>query len=279
MATSGTGIEWIILPKLNATALSAVIGRVLSEAEAQKKLPADVKERIELLTEAKADLTSKLAKRKPKKKVASDDPKAVEADNEEDKAVGALVTFLEAHAKRKGANAKAAQKVLDEVFGSGTKFLTLRHEEEWGEVEARIVQLDTEGHTETIEKLGGKLFVEDLRVAHKNYGEVLGITSARAAKESAPDVKGARNEAANQLRRLVAAVIGIGSKGDIHAVSAEVATALLAPIYEIRSKNAKRGAGGGSEDEEGDEEEGGEDEETEEGEPKPPGKGDDEKDE
>lgn len=260
MATEGTGLEWIILPKLTATGLSAVIGRVIVQAEEQKKLPADIKERAELLGEAKAGLTTALASRV--RKVESDSPKAVEADIEEDRAVGALVMFLEAHAKRPGEKAAKragiAKKILGAVFGDGTAFLKMNHEDEWGEVEARIEQLDSNGYTEEIESLGGAAFIEDLREAHKNYGEVLGITSAREEKAAAPKIQEAREHAAEQLRRYVATVVGYGAQSDQREATGEVARKLLLPIYEIRARNNQRRGGSSpvDEDEGGDEGEG-----------------------
>ena len=217
-----------------------------------------LKERVGLLTETKANLTTALAGRTHK--VEADNPKAVEADNEEDRAVGALVTFLQAHAKRTGPKAaktaKVAAKILGAVFGSGTSFLNLRHEEEWGEVEARIEQLDANGYSKQIEQLGGGAFLDDLRTAHKAYGEVLGITTVRDEKVAAPKIGEARDNASEQLRRYVAAVVGYGSRSDQQEANGKVARKLLLPIYEIRGRNNQRGGGGGGaeppEDGEGD---------------------------
>jgi len=257
MTTEGTGLEWIILPKLNASAMSAVIGRIITVA-AEQKLPADLKERVGLLTDSKASLTTALAGRTHK--VEDDNPKAIEADNEEDRAVAALVTFLQAHSKRTGPKAaktaKTASKILAAVFGSGTSFLNLRHEEEWGEVEARIEQMDTNGYSKQIEQLGGGAFLDDLRATHKAYGEVLGITSVRDEKAAAPKIGLARDNAAEQLRRFVAAVVGYGSRSDQHEANGEVARKLLLPIYEIRGRNNQRSGGGTGEAEPAGEDEG-----------------------
>lgn len=253
MTTNGTGLEWISLPKLNAPALAAVLGRTITQANEQKKLPADIKERLGLLEEAKAKLTGVLAQRK--RKVTTDAPKTVAADKEEDRTVGALVTFLQAHAKRSTENGNPAQKALNEVFGDGTKFLTLRYEEQWGEVEARIQQLDDDGHSDAIETLGGKAFLDDLRAAHAAYGEALGITVAREGKAASPLVRRAKDEAASQLRRYVAAVVGFGSNDDKKEGCGDVVRALLAPIYEMRTRNSLRG-GGAAEDEETTDDEG-----------------------
>ena len=129
-------------------------------------------------------------------------------------------------------------------FSDGTKFLNFRHEDEWGEVEARLQKIDDEGHAEVIAKLGGQGFLDDVRTVHEVYGEVLGITVARTSKDAAPDIRGAQNEAANQLRRYVAAIIGYGSNSDIDPAIGEVATALMLPIHEARARNASRGKNG-----------------------------------
>lgn len=257
MTTDATGLDLIALPRLGATGVSALLGRMIAQAAAQKKLPAALKQRIELLDGAKTALTGALAKRKGK--VSSDDPKAVEADADEDQAVGALVTFLQAHAKRAGDAGKSAQRVLDAVFSDGTKFLNFRHEDEWGEVEARLQKIDDEGHAEVIAKLGGQGFLDDVRAVHEVYGEVLGITVARTSKDAAPDIRGAQNEAANQLRRYVAAIIGYGANSDIDPAVGEVATALMLPIHEARARNASRGKNGPANEGDGEGDEGDDD--------------------
>jgi hypothetical protein len=43
----------------------------------------------------------------------------------------------------------------------------------------------------------------------------VGALQARTSKDAAPDIRGAQNEAANQLRRYVAAIIGYGANSDI----------------------------------------------------------------
>lgn len=248
MATDATGLELITIPKMDAAGLSALLGQVIATSAAEKKVPSTLKKRVELMDEAKTKLTAALAARTGK--VESDDPRAVEADSDEDQAVGALVKFLEAYAKLKTDQGKAARRVLGAVFGGGTGFLVFEHPKEWAEVEARLVKIDTEGYAETIVELGGKGFLDHLRAVHQVYGEVLGITAAKGSKEAAPDIRGAQNEAANQLRRYVAAVIGHGAQSDIDPTAGELAAALLAPIHEARAKaSTRKGGSDGSQDE------------------------------
>ena len=243
------GLDIIVLPKLNSSALFSVSGRVLAQAKRlqdEKKqdkkaagLPAVFSKRLNLLRESRKRLSEVLARR-PQKKTTTDDPGAVEADNREDRAVSALLTFLEAHAKRPDDKGKSAARVIANVFGDGTKFLNLRYEEQFGEVDARIERIKAEGYDTAIHELGGEAFLADLVEAHRNYGEALGITSGRALREAAPDVAGARADTAAHLRRLVAAIVGFASDSDFEPERTYVADSLLMPIEEIRLRNAKR---------------------------------------
>jgi hypothetical protein len=64
----------------------------------------------------------------------------------------------------------------DLVFADRLGFTQLRYRLQWQESEARLAAIDAHGHAAVIKKLGGAVFLDHLRAAHRTYGEALHIT-------------------------------------------------------------------------------------------------------
>jgi len=176
---------------------------------------------------------------------AEEPPVVRAADVVEDNAFGALVDWLKSFARLPGERhdeAAEAQTVLDGVFAAGLELLKIRPVDEWQEAEARLKLLADDGHNDTIAKLGGKPFLDELAVAHEAYGEALGITVVKPVVDS-PAIREALTDAIDELRGYVLTVSSLVKKKD--ATTAAMAARLLAPLIHWRDSPVK--AGGSSE--------------------------------
>ncbi|MEP7121723.1 MAG: hypothetical protein ABJE95_12465 [Byssovorax sp.] len=230
----------IALPRLSGISAARLISELLTAAKAEKKLPPFiVPDRDELATTLEA-LQVELAKRVSGE--GEDTPRVAAADWIEDNAYGALFDFLSAWARLPAdqhPESAAATEVLQSVFAGGLAFLAVRPHNEWQEAEIRNRLIAEKGHDATIERLGGKAFLAHLGVAHKAYGEALGITTVNTVVES-PAIRVARDAAVDVIRGYVLRVAALVRKSDPQ--SEALSQRLLAPIVNWRESPAKPGA-------------------------------------
>ena len=131
-----------------------------------------------------------------------------------------------------------AQSLLTALYPTGLRFTLLGFQQEWAECQARLDRIDREGLAAKLKALGGEPFLDNLRAAHKEYGEALGVTQVRA--EPAPPtavVKEPLVRLQEALRKYVLQVIAQVEESD--ATSAQLAEDLLAPLSEWQSRGAK----------------------------------------
>jgi hypothetical protein len=245
MSRSFTAGSLVRLPRLTAVSAARLMTELLSAAAAEKKLPAAIAADRDELESARDALQAELSKR-----LAADgeeSPQIAAADRVEDNAFGALADWLAAIARLpaerhpEGAKARAA---LQAIFPSGLEFLKLRTRDEWQEAETRLKRIENEDLDgvkirAVIEGLGGKPFLAELAHAHKEYGEVLGITTPAAASDP-PAVREAYEAALEALRGYVLVVSAHVKKSDPH--SAARAARLLAPLTTWRDRAPRGGA-------------------------------------
>ena len=128
--------------------------------------------------------------------------------------------------------AERAASILARVFPTGLDFLGLAFADEWAESEKRLTTIADAGLDAALGELVGGTFVEHLKAAHADYGEILGITAKK--EESAP----ARVlESINDLRAAMSdyamLTIGLTRRSDPDAVAASEAA--LEPILRFRT--------------------------------------------
>jgi hypothetical protein len=230
----------VVLPRLSGLSAARLLRELLSAAKAEKKLPPFIVPDRDELTVVLEALQVELARRVSGE--GEDTPVVAAADRIEDNAFGALFDLLSAWARlpadQHPASAEASA-VLREVFAGGLAFLAVKPHDEWQEAEIRLRLIADKGHEKTIEQLGGKPFLDHLAVAHKAYGEALGITTVKATVES-PAIRVARDAAVEVLRGYVLRVAALVRKSDPQ--SEALSQRLLAPIVNWRDSPAKAGA-------------------------------------
>jgi hypothetical protein len=237
MTRSFTASSLVTLPRLTAVSTARLMQELLNAAKAERKLPASIATDRDEVAEAYQVLQAELAKRLAAE--SEDGPVVRAADMVEDNAFGALSDWLSAWARLPGdrhPESADAAAVLQAIFPSGLTFLTIRPSDEWQEAEVRMRLIADKGHDDAIARLGGKPFLDELRIAHKAYGEALGITAVKQASET-PALREARDTATDVVRAYVLRVSANVRKKDPE--SAALAQRLLAPLVNWKDRPAR----------------------------------------
>lgn len=161
------------------------------------------------------------------------------ADTRIDNAWGILLDRLVAYAHLPAdtyPRTTRASELVDVLSPDGRAWLALAYSAEWAESDRRLKQVDAEGLASDINALAGPEFLAEVRAAHVQYGEALGITHAA---EPDPEVN-----LAEPLRALAQAVtrysFAVASTFDGSPATAAVAHAALNPIDLHRAQQSRR---------------------------------------
>jgi hypothetical protein len=95
------------------------------------------------------------------------------------------------------------------------------------------LRIDTQAHNATIEALGGSVILNELRAAHTEYGEALGIKKTPAKPAAEANLRDALTAFRNALRVYVLRVSSQVEEDDADSVA--FADALLAPLVQWTS--------------------------------------------
>ncbi|AKU97811.1 hypothetical protein AKJ09_04475 [Labilithrix luteola] len=191
MARSYEIHDLVTLPRLDGNSADALVTELLTHAKG-KKLPSPIESARKRLAETQKALKEALASRLQKQAPSANAAAARPADQAEDAAFSAMFDWLTGFSKlpEQHEETTTARRLLASLFPEGLKFTQLPYKLEWAEADARLRTIDADATFEkAIAKLGGKIFLENLRQAHKEYGHVLGITNAKAAPEASASVK------------------------------------------------------------------------------------------
>lgn len=244
MTRSFEPIDLIALPRLSAISTARLFYELLRAANEEKKLPASIAADRDDLAHGHKALTVVLKQRLSAEGFEA--PGVGAADRVEDTAFGALIDWLRAFARlpaERRAEAAVAKVLLQAIVPSGPGFLAIRPPDERQEVETRLRLIAEKGYDQTIRKLGGGPFLDELATAHKAYGKARGIPSVKPLLEP-PAVREARGAAHEVLRAYVLRVSAYVRKADPQ--SAALASRLLSPLihWNDRPNKAAESEGG-----------------------------------
>ncbi|NUP14139.1 MAG: hypothetical protein HOW73_49530 [Polyangiaceae bacterium] len=124
----------------------------------------------------------------------------------------------------------AAREVLMVIYPDGLKFTQLPFKEQWAESQTRLDLIDEHGIEKKLDLLGAKPFVDGIRVAHKNYGDLQGLTKAAAAETAMLELRTALDAFLGSVRAYVVKVAAIVDEDD--KASVDLADTLLQPLRE-----------------------------------------------
>jgi hypothetical protein len=174
----------------------------------------------------------------------SEDARA--ADVAVDTAIRATYDFLQANL-RLPADHEApalALKISNVVFPDGLKFTQLPFKQEWGETDSRLRAVEADPSLEkAFAKIGGTVFLANLRKAHQAYGKALGITSVKAGAPPVASLREPLDALRSAIKSYVLAVIANAPEDETEA--AAFRDDLLAPLAELQSSGGGRGRGEG----------------------------------
>lgn len=166
------------------------------------------------------------------------------ADQDIDGAWGRLYRRIEDYAglpRDRYPRATRAQELLQTLFDKGLSFTQLPYAAEWSESGKRIDLIDKEKLAADVDAVAGPEFLADVRITHKRYGEVLGITrTATPAQDPTPLVAPLR--AVTRAIPAYAIQIIATIDGDRPETLATARAALL-PLDSHRAAAARRAQG------------------------------------
>jgi hypothetical protein len=130
---------------------------------------------------------------------------------------------------------ESARILSDKLFADGLKFIQLRFRVQWFESQNRIDIIDELGLERHFEVLGGRIYLDMLREAHKEYGDALGITD-RDEPVDLPSLRDALDVFRSDLRRYVVRVIAYVEPKQ--PATQELADDLLVPLRQWRAASS-----------------------------------------
>lgn len=129
--------------------------------------------------------------------------------------------------------ASKAQGLLRVLYADGLKFTQLPYKLEHSESQTRIDRIDEDGLGAVFDALGGGVFLDTIRKAHKLYGKALGLTQTKGTKPVAVDLRGPMDDFYEALRVYVIRVSA--SVEEDEPETQELADVLLAPVMQAES--------------------------------------------
>lgn len=222
--------DFIHLPPLGEPGTLTLVDELTEVARSTPKVPPLVTASLGRMLESVEDLKKQIALRE--RAGSRLDPRARAADRALDDAWGALQSWLlgwtrlpdDAHV-----SIPDARSLYQALFPKGLQFLTLDFKDEWTESQNRIDQIFQHRLDAVIAALGGQAFLDNLRHAHKVYGEALHITPG-STNQPDPDqnVRRALETTHMALREYVAQVAATVRRSERDSV--DLAAVLLAPL-------------------------------------------------
>ena len=134
-----------------------------------------------------------------------------------------------------------ARTLLIALFSTGLKFTQIAFKLEWAESQTRLDLIEDEKLDASFAALGGEAFLTTIKVAHKAYGEALGLTKVKA-EVTQPSLRDPLDAFLAALRVYVVRVSAHADPDE--PGSAELTKKLLGPVTSWRSAATQSAAVG-----------------------------------
>jgi hypothetical protein len=173
-------------------------------------------------------------------------------DNRVDIAWGGLKMRLDATAAlpvETYPEASRAQEIVGTLFPNGLGFLTLPMDAEWSVSDELVTRIEEDGLAADINALAGPEYLAEVKAAHLVYGEVLGITKAKAPPAETTALSEPLRDVGRAISDYTLQVLATADRERPDTI--ESARAALHPLDRYREGAARR-AGGKSDKGEGD---------------------------
>jgi hypothetical protein len=184
-----TADDLIQLPRFDAAGAVALGERLCAVADASPDLPRSIQRAKDALAEELASLraaaAARLAERLAAAANATDPAVIADADSALDAAWTALHDWLTGFSKLPAVYPESgeASALLVELYPDGLGFILLPYELEWNQSDLRLGRIADGALGDRLRALGGGVFIEALRAAHWQYGQLLGLPRLPGATE------------------------------------------------------------------------------------------------
>ncbi len=222
------------LPRLDVRgAIALGAGLLATVAPVEEMLPPAVDQARRRLVE-RHQVLEKLAEPRSPEGLTIDPERVKNVDHAVDTAWTGLMLWLGGWAKLpdRYPQRAVANRIGSALFPDGLAFIQLPFKLEWAESENKLQRIESDRLDREIEALGGGAFLEALRAAHREYGEVLGMTGPASPAGQGAQVREALESFAKALRAYVVQVAAFGEAASDEAVQG-VARQLLAPLAQF----------------------------------------------
>lgn len=168
-------------------------------------------------------------------------------DLSEDNTWRALRLRLEGYAKlplndETKADSELAAGLLGQLFPNGLAFLVLDAQQQWEESDRLLVTIDEQKLAPHIDRLCHPVFLRELRRAHQQYGEALGLTGPKPKSPGAPAIAEALRGLREGIHFYVRRVVALADEEDPSSIT--LAQQALAPLLEAQEQARARRAQG-----------------------------------
>jgi len=227
MSRTFESLDLVQLPRLDASSAQA-LGKEVIVAAKGERLPAAVAEALAELTAVHTALERTVALRLPTS--AGPDPaRTKRADAALDAGWSALHDVVAGWSRAENLRqGTVAATLLPKLFPEGVRFVLLPYKLEWAESSARLRLIKDQGLDRDLDKLACGPILEQVREAHQEYGDALGVTAAVENDNGVANIRDALDTFVGALRDYVVRVAASISKRD--PKTRVLAQALLAPI-------------------------------------------------
>lgn len=234
--------DMVQLPTIGVAGAIALGTEMATQANAAGKLPAPIARAFVTLDASRFALRDAAKGRLPDASLL-ESASVREADRTLDAAWSSAFDWCTGWSKlpleTNAAKVAIARVLLVTLFSTGLKFTQIQYKLEWAESQTRLDLIEEEKLGASFEALGGETFLKTIKVAHKAYGEALGLTKAKI-DVTLPSL---REPLDAFLAALRVYVVRVSAHVDPeHAGSAALAKKLLGPVTSWRSASAQAAA-------------------------------------
>lgn len=231
--------DMVQLPTIGVAGAIALGTELATQAKAAGKLPSPISKAFLTLDASHLALREAAKGRLPDASLLTS-ASVREADRTLDAAWSSAFDWCTGWSKlpldTNAAKVAIARALLVALFSTGLKFTQIQFKLEWAESQTRLDLIESEKLSASFDALGGETFLKTIKVAHKAYGDALGLTKAKT-EVALPSLREPLDAFLAALRVFVVRV-SAHADPDLPG-SAELAKKLLAPVTSWRSAAAQ----------------------------------------
>ena len=172
----------VVLPMLSALTAVVLAEQLITHARKEETLPPFIERMLLRLEAAVAGLKVQIQPR-----AEEDTEEKRRADRALDNAWRALNQWLGALVLMPSDSLphwEKLQMLYNLLFSDGMTFINISYREQWAESDTRLSAVAEGAYDTAIAESGGAPLFDHLKAAHETYGNVLGISAAKASKAS-----------------------------------------------------------------------------------------------